>query len=209
MEQCRQILKHGLHELNIPADENKIALLLDFIKLIEKWNKAYNLTAVRNKEDMIRLHLLDSIAVLPFVQGSKVADIGTGAGLPGIPLAILLPDINFSLVDSNSKKTRFVQQAILELKLKNVNVIHSRVENFQSEALFTTVIMRAFSSLENIIQLTQHLLADKGILLAMKGQKPEQELDKISQPYTILPIKVPGIEAERCLIRIQRAIDNG
>jgi 16S rRNA (guanine527-N7)-methyltransferase len=209
MENCLQILQQGLKELNIPSDENKLESLLAFIKLIDKWNKAYNLTAVRNQEKMARLHMLDSLAVLPFIQGTQVADIGTGAGLPGIPLAIFLPDVEFTLVDSNSKKTRFVQQAILELKLQNVKVIHSRVEKFQSETLFTTVIMRAFSSLQNIIHLTEHLLTDQGILLAMKGQKPDKELDEISRPYSILPIQVPGIEAERCLIRIQGAIDNG
>ena len=209
MEQCRQILQQGLQELNISSDENKIESLLAFIKLIEKWNKAYNLTAVRKPEDMVRLHILDSLAVMPFIQGHRVADIGTGAGLPGIPLAIFLPDVEFTLVDSNSKKTRFVQQAILELQLKNVKVIYSRVENIQADALFSTVIMRAFASLEDIMRLSWHLIDKEGILLAMKGQKPDQELDKIAQPYSIIPVRIPGIEAERCLIQIERMAENG
>ena len=209
MEQCRQILQQGLQELNISSDENKIESLLAFIKLIEKWNKAYNLTAVRKPEDMARLHILDSLAVMPFVQGHRVADIGTGAGLPGIPLAIFLPDVEFTLVDSNSKKTRFVQQAILELQLKNVKVIYSRVENIQADVLFSTVIMRAFASLEDIMRLSWHLIDKEGILLAMKGQKPDQELDKIAQPYSIIPVRIPGIEAERCLIQIERMAENG
>lgn len=203
MDSCLQILQQGLNQLDISADENKIDSLLAFIKLIEKWNKAYNLTSVRKPEEMMRLHILDSLTVLPFIQGERVADIGTGAGFPGIPLAIFMPDVEFTLVDSNSKKTRFVQQAILELKLQNVNVIHSRVEKFHSEELFSTVIMRAFSSLQNIILLTEHLLQDQGVLLAMKGQKPESELNEISQSYSIIPLQVPGVEAERCLIRIQ------
>ncbi len=209
MEQCRQILKQGLQELNISSDENKIESLLAFIKLIEKWNKAYNLTAVREQENMVRLHILDSLAVMPFIQGHRVADIGTGAGLPGIPLAIFSPDVEFTLVDSNSKKTRFVQQAILELKLKNVKVIYSRVENIQADTLFSTVIMRAFASLEDIMRLSWHLIDKEGILLAMKGQKPDQELDKIAQPYSIIPVHVPGIEAERCLIQIEKMAENG
>ena len=209
MEMCQQILQQGLQELNINADEHQLESLLAFIKLIEKWNKAYNLTAVRKPEDMARLHILDSMAIMPFIQGNRVADIGTGAGLPGIPLAIFLPDVEFTLVDSNSKKTRFVQQAILELKLKNVKVIHSRVEKLQSDTLFSTVIMRAFASLEDIMRLTRHLIDKEGILLAMKGQKPDQELDKVTQPYSIIPVHVPGIEAERCLIQIERMAENG
>ncbi len=209
MEGCREVLHQGLEQLNISSDESQLELLLSFIKLIEKWNKAYNLTAVYKLEDMVRLHILDSIAVLPFLQGNQIADIGTGAGLPGIPLAIFLPDVEFTLIDSNSKKTRFVQQAILELELKNVNVIHSRVENIQAGVFFSTVIMRAFSSLQDIIALTKHLIDDQGILLAMKGQTPDLELADISQSFSIIPIHVPGIEAERCLIQIEGMAENG
>ncbi len=209
MDDCRKILQAGLQELSIAVDENKLSLLLSFIKLIDKWNKAYNLTAVRKPEDMASLHILDSLAVLPHVQGNCIADIGTGAGLPGIPLAIFLPETEFTLIDSNSKKTRFVQQAVLELNLKNVNVIHSRVEQVQQENYFSTVIMRAFSNLPNIINLTRHLLGDQGILLAMKGQKPEEELNEMSETYSIISIQVPGIEAERCLIRIEEIAKHG
>jgi 16S rRNA (guanine527-N7)-methyltransferase len=113
METCRKILVSGLEALNLSIAEDKVEQLLSFIKLLEKWNKAYNLTAIRDKEDMVRLHLLDSLAIVPFIEGKRVIDIGTGAGLPGIPLAIYLPDIEFVLLDSNAKKTRFVQQAII------------------------------------------------------------------------------------------------
>lgn len=202
MESSRKILQQGLQELNIKPDENKLELLLSFILLIEKWNKTYNLTAVKTREEMACLHVLDSLAAIFFIKGRRVADIGTGAGLPGIPLAIYLPDVEFTLVDSNSKKTRFVRQVLLELNLKNVRVIHSRVETFQVESLFSTVIMRAFASLEDIICLTKHLIDKQGILLAMKGQNPDHELDKISQQYTIIPVNVPGVKAERCLVQI-------
>jgi len=202
MEQCRMILQQGLQELKLTANDKQIDLLLAFIKLIEKWNKAYNLTAVRNLEDMARLHILDSLAILPHIEGSHIADIGTGAGLPGIPLAIFLPDIEFTLIDSNSKKTRFVQQAILELDLSNVSVIHSRVENIQIEKLFSSLILRAFSNMQNIVALTHHLIDKPGIVLAMKGLNPSEELIDFTEQYTVIPIKVPGVDAERCLIRI-------
>jgi len=124
MDNSRKILQAGIEKLGLEATETQQNLLLAFVDLIEKWNKAYNLTAIRNRDEMLRLHLLDSLAVLPFVAGKKVIDVGTGAGLPGIPLAILMPDVQFTLVDSNSKKTRFVQQAVLELRIKNVDVVH-------------------------------------------------------------------------------------
>ena len=142
-------------------------------------------------------------------KGKSVADIGTGAGLPGIPLAVFLPEVDFTLLDSNSKKTRFVQQAVLELKLNNVTVEHSRVEEFQPQFVFSTVILRAFAGMEKIILLTRHLLAEDAILLAMKGRKPAQELMEISETFKIIPVTVPGIEAERCLIRIERENHNG
>jgi 16S rRNA (guanine527-N7)-methyltransferase len=202
MEACRHILSSGLTELNLPIKPEQMEQLLGFIKLIAKWNKSYNLTAVRNNEDMARLHILDSLAILPHIHGQSVIDIGTGAGLPGIPLAIYLPDIEFILLDSNAKKTRFVQQVILELKLKNVHVIHSRAEDYQPEQGFDTIITRAFASLPDIIKLTAHLLSPNGILLAMKGQIPETELAQING--TVIPIKVPEVDAERCLVRVTR-----
>jgi len=204
MENCKQILQQGIQALEIQNNEQQLDALLSFILLIEKWNKTYNLTAVRNREDMARLHILDSLTVLPFIQGSHIADIGTGAGLPGIPLAIFSPNTQFTLVDSNSKKTRFVQQAILELKLKNVSVQHNRVENFQPKELFSTVIMRAFASLPDIMNLTRHLIAPSGTLLAMKGQQPnDDEISSLKTTHKITRLTVPGVEAERCLIQIQ------
>ena len=202
MEACRRILVSGLESLNLPLAEARIAQLLDFIKLIEKWNKAYNLTAIRDREAMVRLHILDSLAILPFIEGKRVIDIGTGAGLPGIPLAIYLPEIEFVLLDSNAKKTRFVQQAILELKLKNASVRHNRAEQFHPEKNFDTVITRAFAGLSDIVEFTVHLLNKDGVLLAMKGQAPDVPKLK-SATTTLIPVNVPGIDAERCLVRIQ------
>ena len=199
----KAILESGIKELNLPITETQINQLIQFIELIAKWNKAYNLTAVRNNDDMARLHILDSLAILPHIQGKRIIDIGTGAGLPGIPLALCLPDIQFTLLDSNAKKTRFVQQAILELQLKNVTVIHNRVEDYQPEIKFDAVLTRAFASLPDIVKLTAHLLNDNGVLLAMKGQIPEAELTELSDyNCQIIPLNIPNVEAERCLLRL-------
>lgn len=208
MDNCREILTEGLEFLGLPADADKLELLLRFIALIEKWNKAYNLTAIRDKEEMARLHILDSLAILPHLHGKRLIDIGTGAGLPGIPLAIYRPEMEFVLLDSNAKKTRFVQQAILELKLKNVSVLHSRVEDYQPGQHFDTVVSRAFASMSDIIKLTSHLLNEDGILLAMKGQQPDEELAALSQEYRIVPIVVPNVDAERCLVCISASAQN-
>jgi len=207
MDDCQTILQRGIQQLGLNVEKNELELLLDFINLIEKWNKTYNLTSVRNKEDMARLHILDSLTVSPHLKGNRIADIGTGAGLPGIPLAIFFSDKEFTLVDSNSKKTRFVQQAVLELKLKNVKVVHQRVEKLTGD-LFSSVIMRAFSSIQDIMSLSRHLIAPQGILLAMKGRVPNEGLTGIAEPYTVIPLNVPDIEGERCLIRIEE-INNG
>lgn len=203
MDSCLTRLTTGLADLSLTLSEPQITSLLAFIKLIEKWNKAYNLTAVRDPLEMVSLHILDSLAISPYLKAPRIADIGTGAGLPGIPLAIFLPDCHFTLVDSNSKKTRFVQQAVLELRLKNVEVVHSRVELLKPDMPYSTVICRAFASMRDILQLTGHLLADDGLLLAMKGQQPAQELIDLDEKYSVIPLTVPGIAAERCLIRLE------
>ena len=202
MDTCRTSLIAGLDDLGLTLDETQIQQLLDFISLLEKWNKAYNLTAIRKKDAMVSLHLLDSLAIVPYIEGKSVVDIGTGAGLPGIPLAIYFPDIHFTLLDSNAKKTRFVQQALLELKLKNVSVCHHRVEDYHPGHYFDAVITRAFASLTDIVAWTGHLIDQQGILLAMKGQSsdiPELEAART----TLIPINVPGIDEERCLVKIQ------
>lgn len=203
MESCRKILVSGITALNLNVTEHQVEQLLDFIKLIEKWNKAYNLTAIRGREEMVRLHILDSLAILPHVEGKRVIDIGTGAGLPGIPLAICLPEISFTLLDSNAKKTRFVQQVVLELKLKNVAVLHSRVENYHPEQPYDAVLARAFAGLTDIVKLTAHLLGKHGVLLAMKGQNLEAELAEITTKKSVIRISIPGADVERCLVRIE------
>ena len=203
MENCREILVNGIAALHLNATDEQVDQLLDFIKLIEKWNKAYNLTAIRNREEMARLHILDSLAIVPHIEGKRIIDIGTGAGLPGIPLAICLPGVDFMLLDSNAKKTRFVHQVILELKLKNVEVLHSRVEDYHPEQGYDAVLTRAFASLPDIVKLTSHLLSKDGVLLAMKGQNLDAELAQITAQKSVIAVSVPCVDVERCLIRIQ------
>ena len=203
MDQCRQLLIDGIAQLKIEVDEQKIDRLLAFMRLIEKWNKAYNLTAIKNRHDMVRLHLLDSLAVIPYLESNRIIDIGTGAGLPGIPLAICLPHVAFTLLDSNAKKTRFVQQAVLELKLANVQIVHSRSEDFQPEQKFDTVTTRAFAELSEIVKSTRHLLAERGKIIAMKGHCTQTELAQITINKKVIPVHVPGLDAERNLVCIQ------
>lgn len=204
MDNCRDKLLQGLASLALNSGEARIDALLGFINLIAKWNSTYNLTAVRDPEQMVSLHILDSLSILPHIKPPYIADIGTGAGLPGIPLAICMPECRFTLIDSNSKKTRFVQQAVLELQLKNVEVVHSRIELYKVKQLFSTLITRAFASMADILKLSGHLLAEDGLLLAMKGQQPDQELAELTVAYSVVPIKTPGIDAERCLIRLEK-----
>ena len=209
MDKCYGLLESGLNELGLSIAANKISDLLAFINLIEKWNKTYNLTAIRIKEDMVILHVLDSLAILPFLQGTRILDIGTGAGLPGIPLALYAPDLEFFLLDSNAKKTRFVQQVILELGLNNVHVQQGRVEVFEEDTGFDTIVSRAFSSLEDFLVMSEHLLRENGKLLAMKGQHQKQELQQLTMPWEIIPVKVPGIKAERCVALIGKGKIHG
>ncbi len=201
MDDCRKILVSGLEALNQELTEHQIEQLLTYIALIEKWNKSYNLTSIRDKVSMVPMHLLDSLAIVPFITGKRVIAIGTGAGLPGIVLAVCFPDIEFVLLDSNAKKTRFVQQAILELKLKNVSICHNRVELYRPEHNFDIAITRAFASLEDIMRLTTHLLNNEGVLLAMKGQIPDVSMLEVAKTE-LYPLSVPGIEGERCLVKI-------
>ncbi|HIG65612.1 MAG TPA: 16S rRNA (guanine(527)-N(7))-methyltransferase RsmG [Methyloprofundus sp.] len=204
MDDSRQLLIKGIEYLRLDVSPAQIDLLLAFVSLIQKWNKAYNLTAIRDRDEMLRLHILDSLAILPYVTGQKIIDVGTGAGLPGIPLAILMPEVQFTLLDSNSKKTRFVQQVVLELKLNNVEVVHSRVEKLGRAGEYDAVLSRAFASVDGIMNLTEHLLQAEGVLIAMKGQSPEAELKNIQRSYTVNSIVLPGVETERCVLRINK-----
>ncbi|KTD27922.1 16S rRNA (guanine(527)-N(7))-methyltransferase RsmG [Legionella israelensis] len=176
--------------------------LILYLYLLNKWNQAYNLTAVREIETMLDRHIMDSLAISPWLKGKRLIDVGTGAGLPGIPLAVTHPDRQFVLLDSNGKKIRFLQEVKRQLSLTNVQIEQNRAENYRPAQGFDTVISRAFSSLEQMIRWTRHLLAKQGIWLAMKGRYPENELRQLAYSYTVRCYTVEGIEAERCCVLI-------
>ena len=202
-----EILSKGLRELDLaqPLDDKQQATLIKYVKLLEKWNKSYNLTAVRKPEQMVTRHLLDSLSISPYLRGNSLLDVGTGAGLPGIPLAIVFPDRQFTLLDSNNKKTRFVVQAVSELELPNVDVVQSRVEEFQPNKVFDSIITRAYATIGDMVRQTTHLLGENGQFLAMKGTNPVAEIDELPSNYVIKEshvIKVPGLEEQRHLLEI-------
>jgi len=177
--------------------------LLDYIALLHKWNKIYNLTAIRDPQQMVSNHLLDSLAVLPYLWEGRWLDVGCGAGLPGLVLAIAKPEWQFSLLDSNSKKTSFVQQAIIELGVQNATVFCARAEHWQAPILFDGIISRAFAELGRFLRSTRHLAAPHGRWAAMKGMAEKQELAGMPEGCrveSIIPIIVPGLQAARSLV---------
>lgn len=203
-------LDEGVAALGIVLPEGSAVRLLQYLDLVEKWGKVYNLTAVRKPEAMLSRHLFDSLAVLPHIVGPYVADVGSGAGLPGIPLALVQPDWYVVLLESNQKKAAFLQQACIELGLNNVEVVAERVENFSPKEKFDTVISRAFSSLAVYVRLAGHLCkeGDKGgTIVAMKGERHREELAQIPEQFAIskiFPVVVPGLNAKRHLVLIKR-----
>ena len=195
----------GSSALGVALDAVQQQKLLDYIALIVKWNKVYNLTAVREPEAMIGHHLLDSLAVLPHLAGvRRLIDVGSGAGLPGIPLAIARPDMKIALLDSNHKKTTFMRQACLELGLTNAEVVCERVEQWQPQDKYDAVISRAYSELKEFVRLSAHLLAKGGKLYAMKGVYPVEEIAQLKSAKVeeVIALTVPGLEAQRHLVII-------
>ena len=196
-------LQAGLQalQLTLPADTQE--RLLQFVQLLIKWNRVYNLTSVRKPDDIILRHILDSLVVVPHLAGHRVLDVGTGAGLPGIPLSLACPEMAFVLLDSNNKKVRFVRQAVAELELDNVTVEQARVEDYRPEQPFDVVISRAYSSLAEMHGQAARLLAPGGRLLAMKGVYPLAEMDALKEAglaSEVVPLQVPGLDAERNLV---------
>ena len=199
-------LDRGLAELGIDLIPEGKRKLLDYLGILDKWNSVYNLTAIRDPDRMVSNHLLDSLAVLRFLPATPLLDVGAGAGLPGIPLAIARPEMAVTLVDSSQKKAAFMQQAAAELGLANVTALHQRVESWKPAALFPSIISRAFAELGEFVRLTRHLLAGGGAFYAMKGRRPEDEIRRLPNGFRIrdaIDLRVPGSDAARCLIIIE------
>ena len=199
-------LEQGIAELKLILPAEAVSRLLDYQALLERWNAAYNLTAVRDADEMVTRHLLDSLAILPYVQGATLADLGTGPGLPGIVLAIATPGREILLVDSNGKKVRFLREAIRALKLDGVRAVQSRVEDVQGQ--FDCVTARAFASFADMLGWGGHLLAPAGIWLAMKGKQSEDELSGVPSGFMVREthvLAVPGLDAERRLVVLGHA----
>jgi len=198
------ILEQGIRDAKLAISAETQHKLLGYLSLMQKWNKVHNLTAVRDADEMVTLHLLDSLVVLPYVDAKNLLDVGSGAGLPGIPLALCLPDLQVTVIDSNSKKVSFMRQAKAELGITNLEVIGGRVEDIAPTRQFEIIISRAFSDLSLFISLTHHLLAMDGKWLAMKGVYPEAELADLLAKTGVVASKVevlnvPGLDAQRHL----------
>ena len=203
-----ETLAQGVSALELSLDAATQRRLLDYVALIEKWNRVHNLTAVRDSAQMVGNHLLDCLAVLPHFAPGTVADVGSGAGLPGIPIALARPEHAVTLIESNHKKAAFLRQAVIELSLANVEVVSERVETWQPPRRYDVVISRAFSDLPEFVQLAGRLCAPTGMLVAMKGVHPYEELAQLPGLFrlrSVVPLKIPGLRAQRHLVLLDPA----
>ncbi|AQA17360.1 16S rRNA (guanine(527)-N(7))-methyltransferase RsmG [Halioglobus japonicus] len=196
-------LEEGCRILNVAQQPQDQPQLLAYLELLIKWNKAYNLTAVRDPAQMVTKHLLDSLAIAPHLRGQRLIDVGTGGGLPGVPMAILFPEREFHLLDSNGKKTRFLFQVKTALRLDNMTVHQARVESFAPEAPYDTVLSRAFATIGDMVGGCRHLLGPDGHFLAMKGVYPEEEIAVVAESCrleAVHELHVPGLDEQRHLV---------
>ena len=200
-------LHQGLTDLGLDPQSCPCEAYLQYIDLLARWNRAYNLSGVRDKGRMIHAHVIDSLAVLPHIRGKRCLDVGSGAGLPGFILALTQPDKEWTLVDSNGKKIRFLRQLLFEMKTENVEVVHSRAEKFLSSVAYSSIISRAFGTLDAYYRAVEHLLLPGTRALAMKGRLPDEELQEVAgwqKSISVEELQVPGIRAYRSLVILQR-----
>ncbi|MEY3375390.1 MAG: Ribosomal small subunit methyltransferase [Pseudomonadota bacterium] len=201
----RDLLIEGSRHMGLNLSDQMNDQLMAYLNLVEKWNRVYNLTAIRDRAEMIKLHFLDSLSIFNHVHVKNILDVGSGAGFPGIVLAITKPELKVTVMDSVNKKTTFMQQVKSELALTNLDVVNSRVEDYQPITLFEAVTSRAFSNLKNMMSLTQHTLKKEGVWLAMKSKDVKEELEEFEKnQYTLIPLEVPFINAERYLVTLKK-----
>lgn len=210
-----EFLSNGLSDMGIVMDAASQQQLLNYVELIIKWNRAYNLTSVREPQDIVVRHIFDSLSAAPYLSGDLIADVGSGAGLPGIPLALACPDRHFTLIDSNGKKARFLFHVVHTLRLSNVTVVNERVEGFQKSNLLTevnrfqkfdTIISRAYTSMRDMLFATEHLCAHDGVFVAMKGVYPLMEIHEIPDEFKMVDVyavEVPHLNAERHILKVK------
>jgi 16S rRNA (guanine527-N7)-methyltransferase len=201
------ILEDSLKDSDLVVTQEKQLQLINYVLLMHKWNKTYNLTSVRDPRDMVIKHIVDSIAVAPFLDKIRYIDVGTGPGLPGIPLAIMCPDKQFVLLDSLGKRVRFMRQVAYELKIANIQPVQSRVEDFVPDVEIDGVLSRAFASLKDMLHWCQHLVDSHGVFIALKGQLPTNELEELPLGFILqetIKLNVPGLDGERHIVKIKR-----
>ncbi|MEZ9906151.1 16S rRNA (guanine(527)-N(7))-methyltransferase RsmG [Vibrio breoganii] len=199
-----QQLQQLIAKTDLTVSDKQLDQLVGYVELLNKWNKAYNLTSVRNPSDMLVKHIMDSIVVSPHLDGKRFIDVGTGPGLPGIPLSIMNPDCEFFLLDSLGKRIRFIKQVVHELKIENVTPVLSRVEEFQPEVKFDAVLSRAFASMTDMVNWCRHLpKKGTGVFYALKGQASQEEIEQLPEWCSVIQVKpliVPELEGERHLV---------
>jgi 16S rRNA (guanine527-N7)-methyltransferase len=201
----RELLAAGLQELHLKLADGQIDALLRLIDALESGNAQFNLTAIRDRPSMLRKHLLDSLSLQPFLRGARIADVGTGAGFPGLPLAVANPERHFALIEATGKKARFVATTAAAIGIDNVEVAHVRAEQYCPTVLFDTIVARALSSLADFIAYAGHLCAPDGRLLAMKGKRPDEEISALPKSFRVLAVhrlRVPGLDDERHLVEL-------
>ncbi|MDN3647343.1 16S rRNA (guanine(527)-N(7))-methyltransferase RsmG [Reinekea marina] len=204
-QEYRAQLERGIAQLELALNDEQIERLLAYHAMLVKWNKAYNLTSVRDPAQMIARHLIDSLSIVPFIKSTNLLDVGTGPGLPGMIIALINPALPVYMLDSNGKKTRFLNQVKMELKVDNAEVIHHRLESWQPGQDFNQITSRAFATLSDMVGFSRHLLSSDGRFIAMKGQYPEDEIAQLPEDIDVLavsPIKVPGNEGERHMVEL-------
>ena len=207
MSQAPALLRQGIADLGLALPQSATGRLMDYLALLAKWNRVYNLTAIREEAQWVSLHLLDSLVVVPHLPPGRIVDVGSGAGLPGIPIALACPDRQVTLLDSNQKKGAFLTQASTELALANVKVVVERAESYHPDTTYDVVISRAFSSIADFIRIAGHLCRAGGLLAAMKGARPDAEITQLPGSWTaetIIPLHVPGLGAQRHLVTLRR-----
>lgn len=207
MDEHQQLLD-GAGKMGVALTPEQAGQLIAFLDLLQKWNKAYNLTSVRDRQGMLHRHLLDSLSLAPLIHSERVLDVGSGGGLPGVVLALLYPGRQFTLLDGNHKKSRFLIQCRIELGLDNLEAITARAQDYEPEALYHQISSRAFTALANMVDWCGHLLAPDGEFLAMKGQYPAEELAALPPGWVLhscQPVKVPGCDGDRHILRLRRS----